>query len=96
MATDKSLTVTEWLERFNDLEAYIADGGRLLDLPVTSLDTVPAEIVQRMVKQMTRERLKRFGRLRERIENRQAPDAESTEQPAEQQPPAASEKTRAA
>lgn len=65
MATEKSITVAEWLDRFMDLDAYIANGGSLLDLPVDSLDTLPPDMVRSLVKQMGRERLNQFGRLRE-------------------------------
>ena len=65
MATDKSITVTEWLDRFMDLEAHLARGGSLLDLPIDALDSVPPDMVRSLVKQMGRERLNQIGRVRD-------------------------------
>ncbi|HEU5273825.1 MAG TPA: hypothetical protein VFU97_09195 [Xanthobacteraceae bacterium] len=65
MATEKSVTVTEWLDRFMDLEAHLARGGSLLDLPIDALDSVPPDMVRSLVKQMGRERLNQIGRVRD-------------------------------
>ena len=77
MAEDNSISIDEWLDHLNDLDAYLANGGPLLDLPISSLEMVPESIVQRMVKRITQERLKKFGRFRERLENQGPADAEA-------------------
>ena len=103
MSEDKSISIDEWLNHLNDLDAYLAAGGPLLDLPISSLEMVPESIVQRMVKRITQERLKKFGRFRGRFETQDAPDgeadttAEAAPRPSDtQQAAAAEEKTRAA
>lgn len=103
MAEDNSISIDEWLDHLNDLDAYLANGGPLLDLPISSLEMVPESIVQRMVKRITQERLKKFGRFRERLETQGAADAEADApapqpQDAQQADPAAAEaaETRAA
>ena len=86
MADD--LSVGDWLDQFNDLDAYLAEGGRLLDLPVSALDMVPASIVQRMVKRMTLERLRQGSGFRERFADRTEDDAAPVDQPTQPASPA--------
>ncbi len=101
MSEDKSVSIDEWLDHLSDLDTYLANGGPLLDLPISSLEMVPESIVQRMVKRITNERLKKFGRFRGRFDPQAAPDAAADAQPASapaDEPPAdvAEAKTRAA
>ena len=101
MAEDKSVSIDDWLDHLNDLDAYLAAGGPLLDLPISSLEMVPESIVQRMVKRITQERLKKFGQLRGRFEPQVVADDAEDEAPpqqraAEPEPVAETEKTRAA
>lgn len=100
MAEDKSVSIDDWLDHLNDLDAYLAAGGALLDLPISSLEMVPESIVQRMVKRITHERLKKFGRFRGRFETQAVADG-AADEPSQQeadapQPAAEVEKTRAA
>ncbi len=57
MAERHTNTVDEWLDRFMDLEAYVATGRSLLDLPVSALDVVPPAMAYSIIKRMGRERL---------------------------------------
>jgi hypothetical protein len=64
-------TLGEWLDVFMDLDAYIAKGGRLLDLQL--LSSAPAEVEQAIADQLGTERLARldsfFGRIAELVGN---------------------------
>ena len=105
MSEDKSVSIDEWLDHLNDLDAYLANGGPLLDLPIGSLEMVPESIVQRMVKRITQERLKKFGRFRGRFETQGAadeaadapgPESDDTQRADTQQGDATAAETRAA
>ncbi len=56
-------TLTEWLEIYNDLDAYIARGGELLDLPVNSPADFPPEIEKFVVERLDKEKIDRIGRF---------------------------------
>jgi len=50
----------QWLDIYADLDAYIAKGGRLTELPHPYWDKVPLETKELLAKRMSPER---FGRL---------------------------------
>ena len=56
-------TLKEWLEIYNDLDAYIARGGELLDLPVNSPADFPPEIEKFVLERLGKEKLDRIGRF---------------------------------
>jgi hypothetical protein len=58
-------TTREWITIFKDLDAYIAKGGRLLDLPVMS--QWPPQMVQSIAEELGREQCGRLGRFYLRI-----------------------------
>lgn len=93
MAERHTNTVDEWLDRFNDLEAYLATGRSLLDLPVSALDVVPPAMAYSIIKRMGRERLDHHVRSPEQSKSSQRADA--TGQPCAAQPaPATPDDTR--
>ncbi len=94
MAADKPISVAEWLEGFMDLDAYIANGGNLLDLPIDALDTVPPAMVRSLVKRMSRERADLIARFRAHRDDQATRDAAAGEKAAEPQPGAAPDKMR--
>ncbi len=69
MAERHTNTVDEWLDRFMDLEAYLATGRSLLDLPVNALDVVPPAMAYSIIKRMGRERLDHHVRSQATGEN---------------------------
>ncbi len=94
MAADKPISVAEWLEGFMDLDAYLANGGNLLDLPIDALDTVPPAMVRSLVKRMSRERADLIARFRAHRNDQAKREAEASEPPTEPEPDAASDKMR--
>ncbi len=94
MAARDSTTVDEWLDSFMDLDAYLAKGGSLLDLPVNALDAVPPAMARSLVKRMGRERLDHLVRADAPREN-SAQGANATgETPAEPQATATRDETQ--
>jgi hypothetical protein len=87
-------TVDEWLDRFMDLDAYLAKGGSLLDLPVSALDGVPPAMVNSIVKRMGRERLDHHVRAPVRGDDPAPAAAQMNEIPAQDQPRAASDEAQ--
>ena len=63
MKNEVRFTLENWVEIYNDLDAYIARGGELLDLPVNSPADFPPEIEKRIVKRLGKEKLDRIGRF---------------------------------
>jgi len=53
----------EWLEIYSDLDAYIALGGELLNLPVTTPADFPPEIQKLIFERLGNEKLDRIGRF---------------------------------
>jgi hypothetical protein len=66
MAANKPITVGDWLDQFMDLDAYLASGGQLLDLPINALDMVHPGMVESLVRRMSEERMNHLARFRER------------------------------
>lgn len=56
-------TLRDYLEIYNDLDAYIARGGELLDLPVNTPADFPPEVEELIVKRLGKEKLDRIGRF---------------------------------
>lgn len=56
-------TLREFLEIYGDLDAYIARGGELLDLPVTTPADFPPEIEKFVLERLGEEKLDRIGRF---------------------------------
>jgi hypothetical protein len=69
MAADKPISVADWLDQFMDLDAYLANGGQLLDLPINALDMVHPSMVESLVRRMSEERMNHLARFRERRPN---------------------------
>jgi hypothetical protein len=61
------MTLKEWLIIFLDLDAYIAKGGRLGDLPLPPLQNMPPEALDTIAERMGAERLDRIGRFYARL-----------------------------
>jgi hypothetical protein len=61
------MTLPEWLAIVLDLDAYIAKGGRLADLPLPPLQNMPAQELEMIAEQMGAERLNRVGRFYARL-----------------------------
>jgi len=57
------MTLQEWLKAFGDLDAYMAGGGQLLDLPLTPMDELPPASVTAIYEQLSPDRLDRLGRF---------------------------------
>jgi hypothetical protein len=57
------MTLKEWLDIFMDLDAYIAKGGRLLDLPMIPLEDLPPQALELIFEQVGHEKLDRLGRF---------------------------------
>ena len=93
MAERHTNTVDEWLDRFNDLEAYLATGRSLLLLPVSALDVVPPAMAYSIIKRMGRERLDHH--VRSPDPSKSSESANPTAHPCAVQPaPAAPDDTR--
>ena len=69
MAADKPISVADWLDQFMDLDAYLAGGGQLLDLPINALDMVHPSMVESLVRRMSEERMNHLARFRDRRPN---------------------------
>lgn len=91
MAADKPISVGDWLDQFMDLEAYIANGGQLLDLPINALDMVHPGMVESLVRRMCHERMNYLARFRDRRPNPVKRDASAGEKLAEPTAAAASD-----
>jgi len=93
MAADKPITVADWLDQFMDLDAYLANGGQLLDLPINALDMVHPSMVESLVRRMSEERMNHLARFRERRPNPAQRDRGAGETPAEPAADTAAETT---
>lgn len=93
MAADKPISVADWLDQFMDLDAYLANGGQLLDLPINALDMVHPSMVESLVRRMCLERMNYLARFRERRPNPAKRDAAVVEKAAESAANAAAETT---
>src|SRR5215469_12184412 len=93
MAADKPISVADWLDQFMDLDAYLANGGQLLDLPINALDMVHPGMVEALVRRMSEERMNHLARFRERRLNPAKRDRAADEQAAEPEAGAALEQT---
>ena len=62
------MTLKDWLIIFADLDAYIAKGGRLGDLPLPPLQNMPPEALAMIAEQLGAEKLNRVGRFYTRLE----------------------------
>ena len=92
MAADKPISVADWLDQFMDLDAYLANGGQLLDLPINALDMVHPSMVESLVRRMSEERMNHLARFRERRPNpAQQRDANAGEKASEPQAGTAAE-----
>jgi hypothetical protein len=63
MKNGDRFTLRDWLEIYNDLDAYIARGGELLDLPVNTPAGFPPKIEKFIVERLGKEKLDRIGRF---------------------------------
>jgi hypothetical protein len=60
-------TVREWIAIYSDLDAYIAEGGQLLDLRVGQMEDAPDAVKTLIVEQLGVERLGRLDRFHKRV-----------------------------
>jgi hypothetical protein len=51
------MTLKDWLAIVLDLDAYIAKGGRLADLPLPPLQNMPAQALEMIAEQMGAEKI---------------------------------------
>jgi hypothetical protein len=58
-----NLTIGQWLDIFMDLDAYIAKGGRLLELPIAPLEELSPDVRQLIIERMGHQRIDRIGRF---------------------------------
>jgi hypothetical protein len=61
------MTLKDWLIIFADLDAYLAKGGRLGDLPLPPLQNMAPEALDMIAEQMGAEKLNRVGRFYTRL-----------------------------
>jgi hypothetical protein len=70
------MTVQEYLEIYRDLDAYMARGGRLLDLTLVPLNEVPPEVQQLIAEELGSEKMARIGRFFRRVTALTKPNVE--------------------
>jgi hypothetical protein len=58
-----TITIGEWIAIHKDLDAYIANGGRLLDLRLGQLDQLSDAVLEMIVRDVGIEQWERLGRF---------------------------------
>lgn len=62
-----AMTLREWIDIHKDLDAYIASGGKLLELPINSIDQLPPAVINVIAQEMGPDRLARLGRFNKSV-----------------------------
>jgi hypothetical protein len=68
------MTLREWLDIYMDLDAYVAKGGRLLDLELYNPEDWPPDAQKYILERMGPERLARMDRFLARLAVGMDPD----------------------
>jgi hypothetical protein len=73
-AQEKNLTVREFIEMYKDLDAYIARGGKLLDLPMSDRSAIPRPVDSLIRGRLGKATSARLGRFFKAVSKRAGTD----------------------